>query len=193
MVQPRGLFAVKQSDFSGRRRHGVVRHAVHPLFIDALGLGRVSVGPPYFNALFVPLAVVLFVFMGIGPLAPWSRPDSKWIWQQMRWVAVGSIVAGLLVSWLWDQRLPVWTVLGIACAIWLAMGSLIDLYYKIRGNRPLERLRRLGAGYTGMVIAHLGVAVVTFGVAMVSGFVAERDGVGCRWAMSSPSAGMSFT
>ena len=153
----------------------VLLGTLYPLFIDALGLGRVSVGPPYFNALFVPLAVVLFVFMGIGPLAPWSRPDSKWIWQQMRWVAVGSIVAGLLVSWLWDQRLPVWTVLGIACAIWLAMGSLIDLYYKIRGNRPLERLRRLGAGYTGMVIAHLGVAVVTFGVAMVSGFVAERD------------------
>ena len=148
---------------------------LYPLIIDALGMGRVSVGPPYFNALFVPMAVVMFVFMGIGPLAPWSRPDSGWIWRQMRFVLGISLIVGVAVSWAWGGALPFWTVAGIACAIWLAAGSLIDLYHKTRGNRPLARLQRLGAGYIGMVIAHLGVAVVTFGVAMVSGFVQERD------------------
>ena len=153
----------------------VLLGTLYPLIIDALGMGRVSVGPPYFNALFVPLAVVLFAFMGIGPLAPWSRPDSGWIWRQMRVVLVLSVVLGVLVSWAWGGRIPVWTVVGIACAFWLAAGSLIDLYHKAKGANPMARLSRLGAGYFGMVVAHLGVAVVTFGVAMVSGFVQEKD------------------
>lgn len=92
----------------------------------------------------------------------------------MKWVALASVVAGILIG-LTGGEFNIWSTLGIACAVWLAAGTLIDLWGRTRGNRPLERAKRLGAGYHGMVVAHLGVAIVTFGVAMVSGYYQERD------------------
>ncbi|MGB0958525.1 MAG: heme lyase CcmF/NrfE family subunit, partial [Litorivicinus sp.] len=152
----------------------VLLGTLYPLAIDALGMGRVSVGPPYFNALFAPLAVVMFALMAVGPMAPWSRPDSAWIWGTMRWVLVATAVVTVLVG-LATGQFKFWSSLGIAASVWLSLGTLVDLFMRIRGNNPWARLQRLGAGYAGMVVAHLGVGVLTFGVAMVSGYNMERD------------------
>ncbi|WP_420550686.1 heme lyase CcmF/NrfE family subunit [Litorivicinus lipolyticus] len=152
----------------------VLLGTLYPLVIDALGMGRISVGPPYFNTLFAPLAVVLFGLMAIGPMAPWSRPDSAWIWRSMRWVLLATAILTALVG-LGSGEFKLWSSLGVAAAFWVALGTLTDVWMRVRGDHPLARLKRLGAGYHGMVVAHLGVAVLTFGVAMVSGFNQERD------------------
>ena len=143
---------------------------LYPLLVDALGLGKISVGPPYFNLVFVPLMLVLCIFIGLGPAARWKR-DSAGALLARRRVAMGaSVILALLLGLLLGGA-----TLALMCALlagsWVLATTVQGVVSRIRHRRDGWRaIRRLPAGFVGMTLAHLGVAVFIFGVTVTSVF-----------------------
>ena len=137
---------------------------LYPLALDAIGGGKISVGPPYFEAVFVPIMAPALFLMGVGPLARWKRASLPELAVLLRWALGVSLAAGLLLPFAFGQ----WHALvgfSLALALWIVATALLSL----RG-----RLRQTRAHY-GMVLAHVGVAVFVVGVALVKGYDAEQD------------------
>ncbi|GHD28959.1 heme lyase CcmF/NrfE family subunit [Halioglobus pacificus] len=147
-----------------------------PLFMDALGQGKYSVGPPYFNAVFLPLMALLVPFMGVGPLSRWkSDTGSRWL-RDLALPAVAVVVCSLTLPLLGADGFNLWVALALLLAGWLAVGLLRDLRDKTRNAPSLARgLARLAPSYWGMVMAHLGFAMTIIGVVATSQYSVERD------------------
>jgi cytochrome c-type biogenesis protein CcmF len=137
---------------------------LYPLAIDALGAGKISVGPPYFEAVFVPLMAPALFLMGVGPLARWKRQSLPELVVLLRWAAAVSVVVGLLLP-LAFGRWSALTGLGLALALWIAITGVLSLKKRPRGSRA----------YLGMVVAHLGVAVFVVGVTLVKSYESDQD------------------
>ncbi|HET7366681.1 MAG TPA: heme lyase CcmF/NrfE family subunit [Burkholderiales bacterium] len=137
---------------------------LYPLAIDALGVGKISVGPPYFETVFVPLMAPALFLMGVGPLARWKHTSLPELAVLLRWALAVSIVVGLLLPLALGQWHAL-TGLGLALALWVALTGLMSLRKRPRGSRA----------YFGMVIAHLGVAVFVVGVTLVKTYERDRD------------------
>jgi cytochrome c-type biogenesis protein CcmF len=146
-----------------------------PLLVDALGMGKVSVGPPYFNAVFVPLMALLVPGMVLGPISRWKRDNAS------RWR--GELLVPTLVAVLCGITFPlvqapynVWVALAVLLSSWLVIGLAKDVWRRVRsGSSVAAGLRRLTAGYCGMVVAHLGFAACIIGVVATSQFSIEHD------------------
>jgi cytochrome c-type biogenesis protein CcmF len=142
----------------------VMLGTLYPLALDAVGGGKISVGPPYFDTVFAPLMAPALFLMGVGPLARWKRTSLPELVVLLRWALGVSLAAGLLLPFAFGQ----WHALvgfSLALAIWIVVTALLSL----RG-----RLRQTRAHY-GMMLAHIGVAVFVLGVALVKGYDAEQD------------------
>ena len=146
-----------------------------PLIMDALGAGKYSVGPPYFNAVFVPLMALLVPFMGLGPVSRWKR-DSVRRWQSELLVpAVVAVLCGLTLP-LFNADYNLWVALAVALAAWLVLGLSRDLWYRVRGAVSLTAgLRRVTPSYWGMFLAHLGFAACVTGIVATSQYNIEHD------------------
>ncbi|HZS66263.1 MAG TPA: heme lyase CcmF/NrfE family subunit, partial [Burkholderiales bacterium] len=138
---------------------------LYPLAIDALGVGKISVGPPYFEAVFVPLMAPALFLMGVGPLARWKRASIPELAVLLRWALAVSIAVGLLLPLAFGDWHAL-TGVGLALALWIAITGLMSLRKRPRGSRA----------YLGMVLAHLGVAVFVVGVTLVKSYESEREG-----------------
>jgi cytochrome c-type biogenesis protein CcmF len=137
---------------------------LYPLAIDALGVGKISVGPPYFDTVFVPLMAPALFLMGVGPLARWKRTSLPELAMLLRWALAVSIAVGLLLPFAFG-RWHALTGLGLALALWVATTGIMSLRKRPRGSRA----------YLGMVVAHLGVAVFVVGVTMVKSYESDQD------------------
>ena len=140
----------------------VLLGTVYPLAIDALGVGKISVGPPYFETVFVPLMAPALFLMGVGPLARWKRAELPALAVRLRWALAVSLVLGFLSPLLFGN----WSGMvgfGLALALWIVISALLTL----KG--------RLTRAHYGMVLAHIGVAVFVVGVTLVKGYESERD------------------
>lgn len=148
---------------------------LYPLFMDALGYGKLSVGAPYFNAVFVPLMIPMVMMMGLGPIARWKQASLPDIWQRIRWALGASIAVALLLPLVLGK----WTsmiALGLLLAAWLIITSALDLRRRMGNEGTLmQRLKMPTRSYYGMQLAHLGIAVFIIGVTMVKGYETERD------------------
>ncbi|MGB1142207.1 MAG: heme lyase CcmF/NrfE family subunit, partial [Halioglobus sp.] len=146
-----------------------------PLIMDALGQGKVSVGPPYFNAVFVPLMALLVPFMGLGPVSRWKR-DSVARWRGQLWLpALVAVLCGITLPLL-NASYNIWVALATLLSAWLVLGLARDLIGRLRGAGSLSRaLGRLTPSYWGMLVAHLGFAACVMGVVVVSQFAIEKD------------------
>src|SRR2546421_319951 len=120
---------------------------LYPLAIDAPGVGKISVGPQYFESVFVPLMAPALFLMGIGPLARWKHASLPELAVLLRWALAVSLAVGLLLPLAFGQWHAL-TGLGLALALWVAITALMSLRRRPRGSRA----------YLGMVLAHLGVA-----------------------------------
>ncbi|HEU4457868.1 MAG TPA: heme lyase CcmF/NrfE family subunit [Methylibium sp.] len=153
----------------------VLLGTLYPLVLDALGLGKISVGPPYFDTVFAPLMAPLVFLMGVGPVARWKQAELPELTTRLKWAAVVTIVCALATGWI-AGRIGLVSSLGLAMAFWIACAVAVDLIDKLRGAGSLaERARRLPRATLGMMAAHLGVAVLVFGVTMVKTYGEERD------------------
>ncbi len=148
---------------------------LYPLFMDALGFGKLSVGPPYFNTVFVPLMVPLIIMMGLGPIARWKQASMPDIWVRVRWAFGASLVIALLLPLVLGKWTPL-IALGFMLAFWVISTGFLDLRKRIgKEGSLIQRLKSQSRSYYGMQLAHLGIAVFVIGVTMVKGYETERD------------------
>ncbi len=152
----------------------VLLGTLYPLVLDALGLGKISVGPPYFDTVFVPLMAPLVFLMGVGPIARWKQADLPDLWTRLRWALGVSIAAAIGVEWATGE-IGALATLGLALAFWIITSTLTDLFERVRGGNVLERLKLIPRAMFGMMVAHVGIAVFIIGVTMVKGHEVERD------------------
>jgi len=156
----------------------VLLGTLYPLALDASGLGKISVGPPYFETVFVPLMAPALFLMGIGPLARWKKANLPDIAARLRWAFAASLVAALTIPFAMGH----WSLMvafGILLAAWVAASGVVQLYEKIgnaaNGASAWARLRNTPRATYGMLLAHFGVAVFVTGVTLVKGYDSERD------------------
>jgi len=155
----------------------VMLGTLYPLFLDALGLGKLSVGPPYFESVFVPLMTPALFLMGIAPLARWKQAALPELLKRVRWAFGISLVTALLLPFTLGTWRPL-VAFGLLLALWIATTALVNLYARLSvgATRTLwSRLRTQPAGYYGMLLAHCGVAVFIVGVTLVKGYESELD------------------
>jgi cytochrome c-type biogenesis protein CcmF len=137
---------------------------LYPLALDALGAGKISVGPPYFETVFAPLMAPALFLMGVGPLARWKHSSVPELAVLLRWALAVSFVLGMLLP----LALGTWKPMvgfGLFLALWIVLSSLTTLRKSLRQTRA----------HYGMVVAHIGVAVFVVGVTVVKGYDAEKD------------------
>ncbi|WP_437884290.1 heme lyase CcmF/NrfE family subunit [Pseudomonas sp. LRF_L74] len=147
---------------------------LYPLVLDAMHGAKLSVGPPYFNALFVPLMALLMLVMAVGILVRWKDTPVKWLLGMLTPVLLASVAFGALASLLADDFH--WAALAVfLLAGWVVFAGLRDLLDKTRHKGLLKGIGNLSSSYWGMQLAHLGMAVCAVGVVLVSQGSAERD------------------
>ncbi len=148
---------------------------LYPLITDALGLGKISVGPPYFERVFVPLMLPLILIIGLGPLTRWKSDRPERLAPKLRLALLISVATAIgLVVALWPAGLMV--LLSLTLAVWVVGGTVQGLISRISGKTNKWRaLASLPRSFVGMSLAHLGMAVFIIGVTVTSAFSVERD------------------
>ncbi len=148
---------------------------LYPLAIDALGMGKISVGPPYFNAVFIPLMAPLAFVVGIGMLIRWKKDDLKALSWRLKWIFLGCLTVGFLMP----LAMPFysWSAgLGVAFALWTVSTVILSFINRL-GKQGLnwKRLLSIPASFYGMTVAHMGIAVFVIGITYTSIYSIERD------------------
>jgi cytochrome c-type biogenesis protein CcmF len=158
----------------------VLLGTLYPLFLDALGLGKISVGPPYFDAVFVPLMAPAVFLMGVGPLARWKQASIPDLAGRLKWAFAVAVVSAALLPLTMGRWTPM-VAFGLLLALWVTAAGVVNLRGRVQqlaaagGGRPVSYLKRLPRGYYGMLLAHFGVAVFIVGVTLVNGYETEKD------------------
>ncbi len=156
----------------------VLLGTLYPLVLDALGLGKISVGTPYFELVFIPLMVPTVFLIGVGPMARWKKASLPDLALRLRWAFGVALLTGLLLPF----TLGAWTAgvsFGLLLAAWIVTSSLADLWERLRQPRGnmgvLAKLGTNSRSYYGMLLAHVGVAVFIVGATVVRGYGIEKD------------------
>lgn len=153
----------------------VLLGTLYPLIVDALGWGKISVGPPYFNFFFLPLMGLLCLVMALGPLANWKSTSVTKL-RQMLWRPwVISMVVGLIFPFIYADDYSALAALAVFIASWITLSLLVDLRNRVRHNSGVSGFKKLSRSYYAMVIAHLGIAVTLTGVSLTSIYDELRD------------------
>jgi cytochrome c-type biogenesis protein CcmF len=157
----------------------VLLGTLYPLALDALDLGKISVGPPYFDTVFVPLLAPLVFLMGVGPIARWKEAALPDLVTRLKWAAGCAVVATLVVA-LARGGVGIVGAAGLLMAFWIVAAVATDLVDRLRpagGVRAsvVHRARQIPRAMAGMMLAHLGVAVFILGVTLVRTGEVERD------------------
>ena len=146
----------------------VLLGTLYPLVIDALNLGKLSVGPPYFNLVFAPLMVPLLFILVPGTIARWREAHVSEMFQELRWVGAASLLLAIGLPFVWGPW-SIGTALGVFLGMWVALGSLHNMVNRLR--KP----GRIGGSFWGQHLAHFGLAVVVLGITGVKSYEVERD------------------
>lgn len=149
----------------------VLLGTLYPLIVDALQLGKLSVGPPYFNAVFIPLMVPLMVLLGFGPVSRWKADEmSNWLKQTVL-PAATAVLAGVALPFAfgaWKAS----SALGLGVATWVLATSLLHIAKRIRST---PKGSKIDLSFWAMHVAHIGLAVTAVGITLVSAYETEKD------------------
>ena len=174
----------------------VLLGTLYPLVLDALGMGKISVGPPYFDTVFVPLMAPLVFLMGVGPIARWKEARLPDLAQRLKWAAAVAVLAAVLTE-LIEGKISWLGGLGLLMGFWILAGTAVDFWERVRPvggvrNSIWARARMIPRAMVGMMVAHIGVAVFIFGVSMVKTYEVEKD-VDMALGDTTEVAGWVFT
>jgi cytochrome c-type biogenesis protein CcmF len=148
----------------------VMLGTLYPLFLDALGLGKISVGPPYFDTVFVPIMAPATFLMGLAIFTRWKNTDLPALAIRLKWAFGVSVATAMLLPLVLGKWTPM-IALGLLMALWIVVTAAINVRERLRQ----QSLRSLPLAYLGMLAAHLGVAMFIIGVTMVKGYETEQD------------------
>jgi len=155
---------------------GVLLGTLYPLVIDALGAGKISVGPPYFNSVFIPLTIPLAIFVGVGALARWKEDSAARLARKLALTLVVSLTAGFGLTLLLAPRFSWGAALGLVLAIWVTLTTSMWLVDRVGGRRGFwHTLMTLPRGGWGMMFGHMGLAVFIVGITLTSIYSTEKD------------------
>ncbi len=147
-----------------------------PMVYQALTDDLISIGPPYFNAVFLPLMASLLVLLAIGPFCRWKRTSLSFLIQQLGKVAFAAIIFGVALPLLITMQFSAAATIAVGLAAWIVLAMLKDILTKISNKTSINQgLKSLSFSYYGMQIAHLGMAVMLIGVALTSTFSSEKS------------------
>ncbi|CAN4268035.1 CcmF Cytochrome c biogenesis factor [Methylophilaceae bacterium] len=152
----------------------VLLGTLYPLFLDALNLGKISVGVPYFDAVFAPLMAPAVFLMAVGPIARWKDASLPELALRLRWALAISAITAIALPLLLGNLTPM-VGLGLFLAFWV-FASTAQLVYQRMRQSEVGFIAAIGASsrsWWGMVFAHLGIAVFVLGVTVVKGFESE--------------------
>ncbi|AZT84395.1 heme lyase CcmF/NrfE family subunit [Marinobacter sp. NP-4(2019)] len=148
---------------------------LYPLVLDYLDMGRLSIGEPFFNLTFSPLALAAGLLLGAGIFSRWKKTDGGWLGRKLLWPLTISVVATAAVMVTYGGFKP-WAFAGCFVAIWVTVATLWDLWDKSSSKKGrLQGLKRQSRSYYGMVLGHLGLAITMAGATVVSNYGIERD------------------
>ena len=149
----------------------VLLGTLYPLFADALGLGKISVGPPYFGLLFILLMTPVALLLPFGPFARWQQENWSRFAPLIK-AAVSATVIALIAAWALLGEFNLKAFMGLLVGAWLAAGTIAFVVMRARKAAPG---RRFTAEVVGMTLAHAGLAVFVVGVMMTEGTSIEKD------------------
>ena len=150
---------------------------LYPLFMDTLGYGKISVGPPYFDLIFGIVMLPALFLMAVGPVARWRNATLPELLVRLKWAAGIALIAGIGMP-LAMGKLTLWIAVGLTLAVWIIAATLSALVHRFKITPQPGLMAKITANspsYYGMQIAHIGIAVFVIGVTMVKGFETERD------------------
>ena len=149
----------------------VLLGTVYPLIIDALNLGKLSVGPPYFNSVFAPIMLPVLFFMVVGSFARWKTDTVADLLKKLSPVAVVSVLLGCTAPFLagsWSALVA----LALSLAFWIVLGSCLQIYRQLKDTL---NWKSTPISFWGMHVAHIGIAICVVGITMVKGYETEKD------------------
>ncbi|MBL8413711.1 MAG: heme lyase CcmF/NrfE family subunit [Propionivibrio sp.] len=156
----------------------VLLGTLYPLLIDALGAGKLSVGPPYFDSVFAPLMIPALFLMGVAPFARWKQASFGELARTLRWAFAAAAVVGLVAPFFFGEWKPL-VALSLLLAAWIVFSGSLNLVERVQSTRAgqpfLTAALKQPRSFFGMHTAHVGIAVFVVGVAMVNGYQAEKD------------------
>jgi len=148
---------------------------LYPLVLDYLDLGKLSIGEPFFNTTFSPLAVATGLLLGAGIFSRWKKTDGGWLARKLLWPLAVSLIASAAVMIGYGGFAP-WAFLGVFAAMWVAVATATHIWDKSASRKGRwHGLKRQSRSYWGMVLGHLGLAMVMAGATVVSNYGIERD------------------
>ena len=156
----------------------VLLGTLYPLLIDALGGGKLSVGPPYFDAVFVPLMLPALFLIGVAPFARCKAASLAELARLLRWAFVVAALVGALAPLLGGAWKPM-VALSLLLAVWIVLTAGLNVVQRVQATRAGgsfgAALGRQPRSFFGMHLAHVGIAVFVVGVALVNGYQTEKD------------------
>jgi len=155
----------------------VLLGTLYPLILDTLEMGKISVGPPYFESVFVPRMAPALFLMGIGPIARWKQAQLPDLFARLRWALAIAVVVSLLLPLTVDGFRPM-TSIGLFFALWISACVVVAVLDMLRGHDgrlSLSRVRLHPASAWGMHFAHLGVAIFVAGVTLSNSYSVDRE------------------
>lgn len=154
----------------------VLLGTLYPIIADAFHLGQVSVGPPYFNALFVPLTWILMLAMGMGATLRWKK-DSRPMLGVALTVLLSSVVLAAVLTYFVRPSEPLNVAVTLMLSLWVLGWMGVDIRHKLRHakNGWFFAVKKLSLSYWGMQVAHIGVLIAAIGVGITSSLSVETD------------------
>jgi len=155
----------------------VLLGTLYPLIIDALGLGKLSVGPPFFEAVFVPIMTPAIFLIGIGPISRWKQMSLPALAVRLRWAFGISVVSALMTPFFMGEWKPM-VSFGLLLAFWIIVCAFVNLKHRLNNSGKgslFTKLAKQSRSYYGMHCAHIGVAVFIIGVTLVNSYETEKD------------------
>lgn len=149
---------------------------LYPLVVDAFKLGKISVGPPYFNAVFLPLAAPLGALVGLAAAIGWKRGQRGEVVRRLRWPLLIAVLTSLVLPWVLHRQTQIAAIGGSLLAVWVMAASIEGLWHQLRNRSSrLRGLTQIPRGVWGMSLAHFALGLWILGVTFVSLYSVERD------------------
>lgn len=145
----------------------VLLGTLFPLLLDALGLGKISVGAPYFDTVFIPIMLPAVVLLAITPFLRWKQDSVIRSFRQL--VPIWLLLLAFVIMLAWVFRHNIAIIVATSLFVWVVVHSLLLVINRIRQHQNLN------IAFLGMIVAHIGIGVFVLGATFTTQHGIERD------------------